>query len=254
LYKENTIDLKYFGVYFYWIGIALQTNFRGFIMNKLPLILITLFIGIFIPGLAQADNTKACHTLLQPIDNQIASVKAQGGVWEAFERRSHFRDHSTVALHLDQKAIALVYTLDYICKALNRIPRNDVSNYILPLWREKGEEEFIKYQTDGYGYAVEEVMTWVEYAKYYEKNHKRKIDFAKVQETMKKARPLADRFVDIVHKVKKTNKVKEIVEDSKLLISDFAKFHKEDPILNQADDENAAIPHASTLTESADEM
>jgi hypothetical protein len=124
----------------------------------------------------------------------------------------------------------------------------------LPLWREKGEKEFIKYQTDGYGYAVEEVMTWVEYAKYYEKNYKRKLDFAQVQKTMEKCKPLVDRFVDIVHKVRKTNKVKEVVEKSKALIDEFANLHKTDPVLKQADHENSAIPHASTLTESADEM
>ena len=97
-------------------------------------------------------------------------------------------------------------------------------------------------------------MTWVEYAKYYEKNHKRKLDFAQVQETMKKSKPLVDRFVDIVHKVRKTNKVKEVVKETKALIEDFNNLHKEDPILKKADSENAAIPHASTLTESADEM
>ena len=97
-------------------------------------------------------------------------------------------------------------------------------------------------------------MTWVEYAKYYEKNYKRKLDFAQVQETMKKSKPLVDRFVDIVHKVRETNKVKEVVEKSKALINDFASLHKTDPILKQADDEYLAIPHASTLTESADEM
>ena len=43
-------------------------------------------------------------------------------------------------------------------------------------------------------------------------------------------------------------------EESKNLIIDFAKLHREDTILKQADNENAAIPHASTLTESADEM
>ena len=71
---------------------------------------------------------------------------------------------------------------------------------------------------------------------------------------MKKSQPLVDRFVNIVHKVRKTNKVKEVVEESKTLIIDFAKLHEEDTILKQADNENAAIPHASTLTESADEM
>ena len=81
------------------------------------------------------SNKLECLSLLHPIDNQVASVKAKGGVWEAFEKRSHYRDYSTAALHLDQKAIALVYTLDYVCNALDRIPRNDVSNYILPLWR-----------------------------------------------------------------------------------------------------------------------
>jgi hypothetical protein len=212
------------------------------------------FILILVPIHAVQANSKICYTMLHPIDTQVASVKAQGGVWEAFEKRSIFRDYSTVALHLDQKAIALIYTLNYICNALNSIPTNDISNYILPMWRERGEKEFIKYQTDGYGYAVEEVMTWVEYAKYFEKNHKRKLDFHKVQETMKKSESFVNRFVRIVKKVRKTNKVKEVVEESKILIADFSKFHTEDPILKQADDENTAIPHASTLTESADEM
>jgi hypothetical protein len=226
-------------------------------MNKLLKsfrVLFPFFVLILIPVHVAQANSQACLALLQPIDNQVASVKAQGGAWEAFEKRSNFRDHSTVALHLDQKAIALIYTLDYICEALNSIPINDIANYILPMWREKGEKEFIKYQTDGYGYAVEEVLTWVEYAKYFEKNHKRKLDFTKVQETMKNSESFVNRFVAIVKKVRKTNKVKEVVEESKALIADFAKFHKEDPILKQADDENTAIPHASTLTESADEM
>ena len=223
-------------------------------MIKLPIFIFVLILTSFLGHSAQADNFHVCRDLLQPIDNQVASVKARGGVWEAFEKRSLFRNHSTVALHLDQKAIALIYTLDYICHSLNGIPRNDVSNYILPLWREKGEKEFIKYQIEGYGYALEEVMTWVEYARYYEKNYKRKLDFAQVQKTMEKSKPLVDRFVDIVHKVRKTNKVKEVVEKSKALIGEFANFHKTDPILKQADHENAAIPHASTLTESADEM
>ncbi len=223
-------------------------------MIKLQILFSVFFLALFFKPSAQANNFKECIKLLQPINNQVASVKSQGGIWEAFERRSHYRDHSTVALHLDQKAIALIYTLDYVCKALDGIPRNDVLNYILPLWREKGQEEFIKYQTGGYGYALEEVMTWVVYAKYYEKNHKRKLDFAQVQETMKKSKPLVDKFVDIVHRVRKTNKVKEVVEEAKALINDFANLHKEDPILKQADRENAAIPHASTLTESADEM
>jgi len=223
-------------------------------MIKLPIFIFVLILTSFLGHSAQADNFHVCRDLLQPIDNQVASVKARGGVWEAFEKRSLFRNHSTVALHLDQKAIALIYTLDYICHALNGIPRNDVSNYILPLWREKGEKEFINYQIDGYGYALEEVMTWVEYAKYYEKNYKRKLDFAQVQKTMEKSKPLVDRFVDIVHKVRKTNNVKEVVEKSKALIGEFANLHKTDPVLKQADHENAAIPHASTLTESADEM
>ena len=218
--------------------------------------MVVIFASIlfFFPIHSVKANTQSCKQLLHSIDNQVASVKAQGGAWEAFEKREHFRKFSTVALRLDQKAIALVYTLDYICTALDEIPRNDVSNYILPLWREKGEKEFIKYQIDGYGYALEEVMTWVEYAKYYEKNYKRKLDFSKVRETMKKSQPLVDRFVNIFQKVRKTNKVKEVVQESKILIADFAKLHDEDPIIKKADDENAAIPHASTLTESADEM
>ena len=223
-------------------------------MIKLPIFISVFILTSFLSYSAQANNFDVCLGLLQPIDNQVASVKARGGVWEAFEKRSLYRDYSTIALHLDQKAIALIYTLDYICRSLDGIPRNDISNYILPLWREKGEKEFIKYQTEGYGYAVEEVMTWVEYARYYEKNYKRKLDFAQVQETMKKSKPLVDRFVDIVHQVRETNKVKEVVEKSKALINEFASLHKTDPVLKQADGENLAIPHASTLTESGDEM
>ena len=223
-------------------------------MNKLPISLSVFVLTIFCGPEARSNNLEGCRALLHPIDNQVASVKAQGGVWEAFERRSNYRDYSTAALHLDQKAIALVYTLDYVCNALDRIPRNDVSNYILPLWRKKGEEEFINYQINGYGYALEEVMTWVEYAKYFEKHYKRKLDFSKVQETMEKSLTLVERFVDIVRKVRKTNKVKEIVKEINELIESFANLHNEDPILKLADSENAAIPHASTLTESADEM
>ncbi|MEK9627756.1 MAG: hypothetical protein VW455_01910 [Nitrospinota bacterium] len=223
-------------------------------MKKLPILIVLFFLIVYPGPPAQANNTEICYKLLHPIDNQVASVKAQGGVWEAFEKRSNYREFSTTGLHLDQKAIALVYTLEYVCSALERIPRNDVSNYILPLWRKKGEEEFIKYQTSGYGYALEEVMTWVEYAKYYEKNYQRKLDFVKVQETMGKAGPLVEQFVGIAHKIKTKNKVKEIVDESKALIASFAKLHQDDPILKQADAENSAIPHASTLTESADEM
>ncbi|MBM14688.1 MAG: hypothetical protein CMH75_01125 [Nitrospina sp.] len=224
-------------------------------MKKLRIIVVIFaFILFFAHAYIVLANTENCIQLLHPIDTQVASVKAQGGIWEAFEKREYYREFSTVALHLDQKAIALIYTLDYVCSALDRIPRNDVSNYILPLWRKKGEEAFIKYQTEGYGYAIEEVMTWVKYANYFEKNYKRKLDFSKVRETIKKSQLLVDRFVNIVHKVRKTNKVKEVVKESKVLIAEFAKLHEEDPILKQADHENAAIPHASTLTESADEM
>ena len=223
-------------------------------MNKLPICLSVFFLTFFCSPEARSNNLEVCRALLHPIDNQVASVKAQGGAWEAFERRSHYRDYSTIALRLDQKAIALVYTLDYVCNALDRIPRNDVSNYILPLWRKKGEDEFINYQISGYGYALEEVMTWVEYAKYFEKNYKRKLDFFKVQETMKNSLTLVNRFVNIVRKVRKTNKVKEVVKETNELIEKFANLHKKDPILKLADSENAAIPHASTLTESADEM
>ena len=222
-------------------------------MNKLPISLSVVVLAFFCSTEARSNKLE-CLALLHPIDNQVASVKAQGGVWEAFERRSNYRDYSTAALHLDQKAIALVYTLDYVCNALDRIPRNDVSNYILPLSRKKGEKEFINYQINGYGYALEEVITWVEYAKYFEKHYKRKLDFAKVQETMKKSLTLVNRFVNIVRKVRKTNKVKEVVKETNELIGNFANLHKEDPILKTADSENAAIPHASTLTESADEM
>ena len=223
-------------------------------MNKLPISLSVFILSFFCSSYARGSNLEVCRALLHPIDNQVASVKAQGGAWETFEKRSNYRDYSTTALQLDQKAIALVYTLDYVCNALDRIPRNDVSNYILPLWRKKGEEEFINYQINGYGYALEEVMTWVEYAKYFEKHYKRKLNFAKVQETMNKSLTLVNRFVNIVRKVRKTNKVKEVVKETNELIGGFTSLHNEDPILKLADSENAAIPHASTLTESSDEM
>ena len=41
--------------------------------------LLVFFVGHYVQA-----NTKTCIQLLQPIDNQVASVKAQGGVWEAF--------------------------------------------------------------------------------------------------------------------------------------------------------------------------
>ena len=73
-------------------------------MIKLPIFIFVLILTSFLGHSAQADNFHVCRDLLQPIDNQVASVKARGGVWEAFEKRSLFRNHSTVALHVDQKA------------------------------------------------------------------------------------------------------------------------------------------------------
>ena len=113
-------------------------------MIKLPIFISVFILTSFLSHSAQADNFDVCLSLLQPIDNQVASVKARGGVWEAFEKRSLFRNHSTVALHLDQKAIALIYTLDYICRSLNGIPRNDVSNYIFNLESNSKKAAFLE--------------------------------------------------------------------------------------------------------------
>ena len=76
-------------------------------MNKLPISLSVFVLTFFCGPEARSNNLEGCRALLHPIDNQVASVKAQGGAWEAFEKRSNYRDYSTAALHLDQKAIAL---------------------------------------------------------------------------------------------------------------------------------------------------
>ena len=44
------------------------------------------------------------------------------------------------------------------------------------------------------------------------------------------------------------------MKEGNAIIDDIKKFHITDPILAQANAENLKIPHASTLTQIADEM
>ena len=60
-------------------------------MKKLlKIVVIFASLLVFFVSHSVQANTKTCIQLLQPIDNQVASVKAQGGVWEAFEKTEKF--------------------------------------------------------------------------------------------------------------------------------------------------------------------
>ena len=55
-------------------------------MKKLLAIVVIFASILFFPPIPSIQaNTQSSKQLLHPIDNQVASVKAQGGAWEAFE-------------------------------------------------------------------------------------------------------------------------------------------------------------------------
>jgi len=200
-----------------------------------------------------ADNTQNCYNLFRPIENTALKIKSTGGVWSLFERRENYREHAIVGLHVDSKITSLIYTINYVCKGQDGMPMNSVANQVVPMMQERGLEGFIEHYL-ALSHPLEEIKVWAKYADYFAANHKRKLDFNLTKNTIKKAKTFFERYIALDKRIKSTNDVEGVAKEGNAIIEDIKQFHMTDPILKQANFENMKIPHASTLTQVADEM
>jgi hypothetical protein len=202
---------------------------------------------------AKANNTQNCYDLFRPIENTAHTIKSRGGTWALFEKREIYRKHAIVGLHVDSKITSLIYTINYVCQSQEFMPINPVANQVVPMMKERGREAFIEYYLT-LSHPLEEVKVWAEYADYFEANRNRKLDFNLTKNTIEVAQKFFERYTALDLKIKSTNDVEGVAKDGKAIIEDIKQFHATDPILRQVNAENLKIPHASTLTQTADEM
>jgi hypothetical protein len=223
---------------------------------KLPtvfLILQTLMITPLLLSSSEANNVQTCYSMFRPLENSALKIKGHGGTWELFEKREIFRKHAIVGLHVDSKITALIFTINYLCESQESMPVNEVAGQVVPTMAEKGLEGFIEYYLV-LAHELEEIKGWAKYAEYFKANHKRKLDIGETKATIDSAKQYFDRYKALATKLKKTNDVEGIAKDGKALIEDIVKFNTVDPLLIQANFENAQIPQVSNLLNIADEM
>jgi hypothetical protein len=220
---------------------------------KIFLIIQAVIIAPLYSNPAKADNIQECYTLFSPIENTANTIKARGGVWALFEKREIYRKHAIVGLHVDSKIASLIYTINYVCESQEFIPINPVANQVVPMMKEKGPEDFIEYYLT-LSHPLAEIKVWAEYAHYFEAHRHRKLDFNLTKKTIEKARTFFERYTALDNRVKTTNDVEGVAKAGNAIIDEIKQFHATDPILIQVNAENLRIPHASTLTQVADEM
>jgi hypothetical protein len=220
---------------------------------KVLLILQSLMITPLLLSSSEANNVQACYSMFRPLENSALKIKGHGGTWELFEKREIFRKHAIVGLHVDSKITALIFTINYLCESQEIMPMNEVAGQVVPTMAEKGLEGFIEYYLV-LAHELEEIKGWAKYAEYFKANHKRKLDIGETKETIDNAKQYFDRYKALATKLKKTNDVEGVAKDGKALIEDIVKFNTVDPLLIQANFENAQIPQVSNLLNIADEM
>lgn len=201
-------------------------------------------------GTAQARTNNACDDLIHPLDTKVNNVKDRGGMWDRYEKSRQLRKHSFLALKIDSKAVALMFTLNYLCSTLEGVPYNDVAEYIVPQVKEIGEAGFIQKHVD-LGHSMKDVTDWVNYGRFSVKNQNRKLDMGQIKKTVEQVKVRVDRYVQLHQKVQVPEAV---IADTKALIADIEKLHETDPYLKQADYENGQVPHSSILSNTGDEM
>jgi hypothetical protein len=222
-------------------------------MKLLIFFLISQVISPLLSTPAKADTTQDCYNLFRPIENTALKVKSRGGTWSLFEKRENYRKHAIVGLHVDSKIATLIYTINYVCQGQKGMPMNSVANQVVPMMQEKGLEDFIEFYLT-LSHPLEEIKIWAKYADYFMANSKRKLDFNLTKNMIEKAKTFFERYVALNERIKSTNDVKGVVKEGTAMIEEIKQFHRTDPILKQANFENMKIPHASTLTQVADEM
>ncbi len=220
---------------------------------KIFLILQTLIITPLLLSYSEANNVKACYSMFRPLENSALKIKGHGGTWELFEKREIFRKHAIVGLHVDSKITALITTINYLCESQEIMPMNEVAGQVVPTMAEKGLEGFIEYYLV-LAHELGEIKGWAKYAEYFKTHHKRKLDIGETKATIDNAKQYFDRYKALATKLIKTNDVEGIAKDGKALIDDIVQFNAVDPLLIQANFENAQIPQVSNLLNIADEM
>jgi hypothetical protein len=208
-----------------------------------------LLVSLWFLGAAEA-RSNACQDLVGPLHNRVNSVKDQGGIWTLFEKRPGLANHSAIALRVDSKILALMYTLDYLCETQEGVPYSDIAEYVVSNVKRKGREGFIKESVE-LGYSLEEVTSWAEFAQFSMDNKNRKLDIAQIAKSVQQAEGPVERYVMLSRKKLSDS---ELITDTKALIADTEQLHKTDPYLKQADYENDQIPHSSDLANSGDAM
>jgi len=220
---------------------------------KVFFILQTLLITPLLLSSSEANNVQACYSMFRPLENLALKIKGHGGTWELFEKREIFRKHAIVGLHVDSKITALIFTINYLCESQEGMPVNEVAGQVVPMMEKKGPDGFIEYYLV-LAHELEEIKGWAKYADYFKANHKRILDIGETKTTIENARQYFDRYKALSTKLKKTNDVEGIAKEGKDLIEDIIKFNTTDPLLKQANFENAQIPQVSNLLNIADEM
>mgnify|MGYP000459875146 FL=1 len=238
-------------------------------MKRLKTFMIVQIVMIapFLLNPAQADNSKACYDLFLPVEKQALKIKDYGGVWELFENGASLRKHSIVGLHLDSKITSLIDTLNYLCEYQEGLSMTEVTHQVVPMMRKRGREGFIKHYL-ALNHSIEVIEVWAKYTEYYEANHKRKLDFSQTKNTLAEAQKFFERYLTLAQHVGSVNEkevrikslgllvplqsVEGIAEGGKALTEDIKQFIAMDPLLKQANLENAEIPYAPYLTGSGE--
>ncbi len=208
-----------------------------------------LLLGLCFLGTAEAGS-KVCQGLVGPLHNQVNSVKDHGGIWTLFEKRPGLVNRSAIALRVDSKILALMYTLDYLCDTQEGVPYSDIAEYVVSNVKKKGREGFIQENVE-LGYSLEEVTSWAEFAEFSMSNQNRKLDIAQIAKSVQQAEGFVARYVALYRKKLSDS---ELIADTTALIKDTEQLHKTDLYLKQADYENNQIPHSSDLANSGDAM
>ena len=237
-------------------------------MKRLKIFMIVQIVMIapFLLNPAQADNSKACYDLFRPVEKQSLKIKDNGGIWELFENDASLRKHSIVGLHLDSKITSLIDTINYLCEYQEGLPMTEVTHQVVPTMRKIGREDFIAHYL-ALNHSIEVIEVWAKYAEYFEANHKRKLDFNQTKNTLTKAQKFFERYTTLAQNIDATNDkelrikalrllvplhVEGIAEEGKVLTDDIKQFIAMDPLLKQANLENAEIPYAPYLTGSGE--
>ena len=238
-------------------------------MKRLKTFIIVQIVMIapFLLNPAQADNSKACYDLFRPVEKQSLKIKDNGGIWELFENGTSLRKHSIVGLHLDSKITSLIDTINYLCEYQEGLPMTEVTHQVVPMMRKIGREDFIAHYL-ALNHSIEVIEVWAKYTEYYEANHKRKLDFSQTKNTLAGAQKYFERYSTLAQHINSVNdedlrikslgllvplqSVEGIAEGGKALTEDIKQFIAMDPLLKQANLENAEIPYAPYLTGSGE--